>query len=354
MRLLVVLVLLSACSAPAAKTAVVMPVEASASSPTPWVKARRSDGVALLEAPARVLVSPDASAVVAPPLRARVVRVLVVPGQRVARGAPVAQVVMPELVSAAGAWLAAGERLQAWASRRAQLESVRAQGLVRLADVVEADVQLAEARAAQRLAQATLRAAGANEREAEKVVADGGATTLRAPIAGVVIAVAGAIGETREPTAEPLVRLVGEAPPRLEARFAQGLVSGATYSFVTQSGARFELVLAGVAPDVDAQDGATRAWFRLSHSAVLPAGTAGRVEVHPGDAANAAVVPARGVRLDSGRAFVTVLREGKATSVGVEVLSSSGTDALVRTIDGATLVDDEVAAEAQLAPGEGA
>jgi multidrug efflux pump subunit AcrA (membrane-fusion protein) len=345
MRFVAVLCLISvACHTPPAAPPPIDPPALEASSRSPWVKARKPDGVSLLQAPARVLPAPDSVAVVTPPLRARLVRVRATPGQRVARGAALVDVVIPELVGAAGAWLAAGERLQAWQARRAQLESVRGQGLIKLSDIVEADTQVSEAKAAQRLAQASLRAGGASEADAAKLIEDGGALQLKAPIAGTVVAVTGAIGEVREPTADPVVRIVADAAGQVEARFARAPLRQASYDFVIGD-VRRALTLVGAAPDVDASDGSTRAWFQLTPGPALPPGMAGHVEGHLVEKDDAFVVPAPGVRITGENAFITV-REGKdVRSVPVDVLATSGTDALVRARDGRLSQEIEVAAE---------
>ena len=121
---------------------------------TPWVKARSSEGVPLLEAPAQVLPSPEGQAAVVPPYRARVLKVLVRPGQMVRKGQPLVEVVMPEVSTAAGAYAAASTRVDAYGRRKAQLEALKADGLVRLADVLEAETKLAEAKADQQSAAA--------------------------------------------------------------------------------------------------------------------------------------------------------------------------------------------------------
>jgi hypothetical protein len=315
---------------------------------TPWVKARSSEGVPLLEAPATVLPSPEGSAGVVPPYRARVVRVLVRPGERVRKGQPLVEVVMPEVGAAAGAYAAATTRLEAYGKRKAQLEELKAEGLVRLADVLEADTKLAEARADQQAALATLRTAQVDAAEAAVIVSGSGQVTLRSPIAGMVVAVGAAVGDTREPTGDPLVKVSGEGDSRVEARFARAFEgAGARYELVGSNGVRYPMAFVARAPGVDPRDGTIAAWFQPPAGTSLPHGLSGRLVVTLDAARGAAVVPSRAVLLEGGQAYAIVRRGERAERVPVAVLASSGAEALVTGVG----AGDEVAADAALAGG---
>jgi cobalt-zinc-cadmium efflux system membrane fusion protein len=313
---------------------------------TPWVQARSSEGVPLLEAPASVLPSPEGSAGVVPPYRARVVRVMVRPGDTVRKGQPLVEVVMPEVTTAAGAYTAASTRLEAYGKRKAQLESLKADGLVRLADVLEAETKLAEARADQQAAAATLRAAQIDVADAAAIVAGSAPVTLRSPISGMVTAVHVAVGDSREPSGEAVVRIAGEGDSLVEARVSRPFESaGARYELVASNGVRYPLDLVARAPVFDPRDGTLAAWFRPPKGTVLPNGLSGRLVVTLRQDAGVAVVPARAVALAGGKAHVVAHRDGKPERVPVEVVASSGAEALVRGIP----VGAEVAADAALA-----
>lgn len=320
---------------------------------TPWVQARSSEGVPVLEAPATVLPSPEGSAGVVPPYRARVVRVLVRPGQQVVRGQALVEVIMPEVTTAAGAHAAATTRLEAYGRRRAQLETLRGEGLVRLADLLEAETRQAEARADQQAAAATLRTAQVDPATAAAIVEGKAPVTLRSPIAGMVTAVQAAVGDTREPTGEPVVRVAGTGDSLVEARCGRFVdAPGARYEFVASSGARHPLTLVARAPVVDPKDNAMAVWLKPQPGSRLPAGLAGRLVVTLQAGAGAAVVPARAVALADGQAHVVAHRAGKSARVPVEVVASSGAEALVKGL----APGEEVAADASLAepPAEGA
>jgi len=316
------------------------------SSRTPWVKARSSEGVPLLEAPAQVLPSPEGQAAVVPPYRARVLKVLVRPGQKVTKGQPLVEVVMPEVSTAAGAYAAASTRVDAYGRRKAQLEALKADGLVRLADVLEAETKYAEAQADQQAAAAALRSAQIEPAEAADIVAGRKPVVLRSPIAGMVTAVGAGVGDTREPGGEPLVRVAGEGDSRVEARFARPVdTRNATYEFVVAGGVRHRLAFVARAPMVDPRDGTIAVWLVPEAGTKLQPGLTGRVVVSLPGVAGAAVVPARAVALDAGTAYVVVRRDGKPQRVQVDVFATSGAEALVTGV----AVDEEVAADAALA-----
>jgi hypothetical protein len=316
------------------------------SSRTPWVKARSSEGVPFLEAPAQVLPSPEGQVAVVPPYRARVVRVLVRPGEKVAKGQALVEVVMPEVSTAAGNYAAATTRVDAYERRKAQLDALKKDGLVRLADVLEAETKLAEAKAEQQSAAGQLRAAQIGPAEAADIVAGKAPVTLRSPIAGVVTAVGASVGDNREPSGEPVVRVAGEGDSRVEARFARPVdMANAAYAFLVAGGGQYPLTLVARAPMVDPRDGTIATWLVPRKGVTLQSGLTGRVVVTLPDAAGAAVVPARAVALEGGVAHVVVRRDGKPEKVQVDVFASSGAESLVTGI----AAGEEVAADYALA-----
>jgi biotin carboxyl carrier protein len=340
---LVALLAVSACGkrGPAAEEEPPVP-----SSRTPWVKARSSEGVPLLEAPAQVLSSPEGQASVVPPYRARVQKVLVRPGQKVVRGQPLVEVAMQEVSSAAGAYAAASTRVDAYGRRLVQLEALKADGLVRLADVLEAETKLAEAKADQQSASAALRSAQIEPAAAADIAAGKRPVALRSPIAGVVTAVSVGVGDTREPNGEPMVRVAGEGDSRVEARFARPVdTQNAAFELVTSGGGRHHLTFVARAPIVDPRDGTIAFWFVPEKGTNLAPGLSGRVVMTLQGVSQASVVPARAVALADGKAHVIAQRGGKAEKVPVEVIASSGAEALVKGIT----AGDEVAADAALA-----
>ena len=318
-----------------------------ASARTPWVKARSPEDLSLLEAPARVLAPPDAIGAVTAPFPGRVVKIHVRAGQTVAAGEPIAEIAMVELVRAAAAYSAAGTRLAAFRKRKAQLDQLRADGLARLADLADVEAQMASAQADQQAAMGTLRAAGAGGGDVGSILASGGAIAMKSPVAGVVLEVNAALGEGRDVGAEPIARIAGKGPIRVEARLAHTPPDGSRFEIVPQQGAPFEVKLVATSPVVETADGTVRTWFEPIGDASLPHGASCRLRVLVDAKDGAVAVPAKAVGLRNGKAFV-VTRKTDAP-VEVTVLASSGSDALVK---GPIAPGDEVAAEAPLASAE--
>lgn len=332
----------SGCTSPTPAAPAPAPPEPS-SAPTAWVAPRSARGMPLTEAPALVLAAPEASAAVGLPFRGSVARVAVRPGQRVQRGEVLVEVLLPEVVQAAGAWQGAALRREAWEKRVAQLQSLQAQGLARAADLTEAETKLAEARAEQQAARAVLRAAGVGPQEASGVLQQG-TLALRSPVEGVVTEVSAVLGEVREAGGAPLVRVAGEAPARLEARLAHALPEPVEYEFVAPGLEPLPVRAVGLSPALQAQEGTRLAWFEPEQPRALPAGLQGTLRVRAGSLEGVHVVPARALVLQAGEAAVLVRTpEGPPRRQPVQVLATSGAEALVR---GELSASERVAAEA--------
>ena len=97
--------------------------------------------------------------------------------------------------------------------------------------------------------------------------------------------------------------------------------------------------------EVDPRDGTIAVWLVPEKGTTLQEGLTGRVVVTLPGVVGAAVVPARAVVLTDGKTFVVVRRDGKAVKTEVDVVASSGAEALVIGI----AADEEVAADAGLA-----
>ncbi|MBZ4336027.1 efflux RND transporter periplasmic adaptor subunit [Corallococcus sp. AS-1-12] len=313
------------------------------SSASAWVQPRPARGVPLTEAPARVLPSPEGAAVVGVPLRASVSRVAVRPGQQVKKGHVLMEVRMPEAVQAAGRHQAATLRREAYARRREQLLALQAQGMARLTELAEAETQLAEAQAEAQAALALLAVAGLNAADAA-AVARGGPVPLRSPVDGVVTEVSGVLGETREGGGEPLVRIMGAGEALLEARFARPLPAEARFELVLPGEPPLPLKEVGRAPAMDPRDGTTAAWFIPETPRALPSGLTGRVRVRADSLPGVSVVPARALLLESGQAEVLVRTADGFRRQPVEVVATSGAEALVRGAGAADVVAEDAEA----------
>jgi len=305
------------------------------------VKSRAASEASLLDAPARVLAAPDAAAAISAPLRARVVKVQVRAGQTVDRGQALVDVMMPELVQAAGSFSAATLKAAAYAKRKAQLELLKADGLVRSAELADVDASLATMRADAQAARATLRAAGLTDQQAEGLLTSDGTVSLRAPIAGMVTAVDTIAGEVREAGGRPLVELAGQGKSQVEARLQGDFIEGGEFELLTASGVRVSLAPISVSPRVEARDGTRLAWFTVDPEASLLPGAQGRVRVL--SRATWRAVPAAAVVGIGEDAQVITRKANRAVPVPVKVIAISGAEAIV---DGLA-AELEVAAEGQ-------
>ena len=345
MRTIAAVLLVAGCTSHAPELA--QPVQAS-SAESPWVRVRAATSMSLLEAPARVQVSSQSRGAVTPPLPARVMRVWVRPGQQVERGAPIVDVTMPQLVAAAGAYVSASTRVEAYARRKTQLEALRGEGLVKASEVADVGTRLAEAHADEQIALATLHSAGQSVSQAQHIAAGDGVVTLRSPVRGVVVELDAALGESRD-ASRAIARIVGEGDPRIEARLTHDPPAGATFELVIGS-ARHVVELVSRAPMVDARDGSRLAWFDPPKGTQLDDGATGRLRVVLPAALGAVAVPATAVRTTASGTVVYLHEGQRQTGVPVVVLALSGAEAIVT---GAVHLGDEVAAEAPASPDGG-
>jgi cobalt-zinc-cadmium efflux system membrane fusion protein len=293
-----------------------------------WVEAEPASHVAWLEAPARALASPESSLAVSAPMSARVLRVHVRPGQRVKRGEPLIELLIPELIKAAGALSGANLRVRAYELRKARLTELVAQGLSRAGELNEVEVNLALAEAERAAARATLHVAAANENQAEKLLNEhGGSFVLRAPSAAMVVRVATRPGDVREPAGGALLELIGEGGVQVEARFAQAPPEGARLVWLSH-GAEVALIRDAVSPVAVPEDGSRLVWLHAEDGTRAPIpGSLGRVRVLPAE--DWQVVPSAALRPRGSGAAVLVYRGGSEREVRVHVIMRSSNEAIV-------------------------
>lgn len=321
-----------------------------------WAALRAAQGSELLDVPAQVLGSAAHRAAVMPAFRAQVLQILVEPGQAVTSGAPLVVVRMPEVVRAAGAYVAAGLRLAAYNQRREQLQTLRGEGLARLSDLAEVAASLSEASAAKREAQSVLQGAGLSPTDAGPLSEGGGKVTLRSPIAGVVTQITASIGQMVEPSGAALLHIVGGGETRIEARLPILDLATLRYELVTPQRS-LPLTFVQRAPALDPRDGTAPCWFLPPASAGLVPGQTGRLRVRIASSANDSnplwLVPTRALALGREQAHVLRLRDGKTQAVPIVVLASALGHAVVRSPAAADLTaTDRVAVAAQLVHGE--
>lgn len=298
-----------------------------ASSRVPWAVARDASNHPLLEAPATVVAPASAEATLSPPARTRIEKVFVQVGDEVRADQPLAEVVMPEVLEAAGRLAAANIRIESQSRRREQLLSLREHGLTRASDLAEAEAALAEARAERLAARAVLGGAGLSETDASKLLARGGATTLRSPIDGVVLAVDAPLGSVHEGGGPPLFRIGAISSGRVVARTSAPIPENASFVWLGPDGSETPLRLRATSPLVDPRDG-TREVFFDADSPLQP-GLAGKVQIRLPEGSRLVAIPARAVFLRDGEARVHLLEPTGVREAAVRVVASSGSDAVV-------------------------
>jgi pyruvate/2-oxoglutarate dehydrogenase complex dihydrolipoamide acyltransferase (E2) component len=293
--------------------------ETAPSAPFKWVRTRGAEGAVPEEYPARVLATAGATAVVVPPLAARLLALLVKPGDTVVKGAPIARVIMPDADAAVASTRAAQASLAVLSKRRAQMGLLESDGLVRAADVAALDLEIARATGDRLRADAVLRGAG---------LGSGGVVTLRSAVAGIVTEVAAIEGELRRPEDGPIARIRSQTGLRVEGAFADALPARATYAFLASDGSSTPMTVVDAAPK--AKGLGYSVWFEAQ--APLPAVTEGRVAVRLDGTDGLRVVPASAVGASEGSRFVVARAGAESTParVRVEVVRITSGDALVR------------------------
>ncbi|MCB9646356.1 MAG: efflux RND transporter periplasmic adaptor subunit [Deltaproteobacteria bacterium] len=310
------------------------------SADTRWVKAEAPTALALLEAPARVVATTPASAVVTVLHDARIERFLVAPGDAVTEGQPLVRVAIPAVADAAARVAGLKARMEAVEARLQVLKKLKAEGLARAEAVFELDNQLGALTVEVRTAQAVLRMYGISDGEAARLDRSG-VVPLVSPAAGVVTEVNGRLGAVVAPGGPPLVLVEGPRSARIEASLFGPLPEEAEVDFVGQDGRVLALEPAPVSRWVDGHSGRVTVWLRPAQEILLPDGLAGRVRIAP--PAGTIEVPSRAVLGAGEDAHVYVLREGAPVKIAVTRGLDSGTTTLVR---GALKAGESVAADA--------
>ena len=315
-----------------------------------WAVARAATPSQFGSVAAVVRASGDTQVAVTLACRAQVVHVLVQVGDRVVAGQPLAELRFAELGVPAARLRSLEGRIAAHSRWVSELRSLKGDGLVRGAELFEAEAQLAELRASRMETEAQIRAAGLELGNLAALEA-GQTLVWRAPTAGLVRSVDVQTGATLEP-GHALVQLVSAGLARIEVRSLAPLPRGATLQFTATHGLVVPLASAPTATSVDPSDGALLAWYLPQGQADLAGGTRGLVRV-VALAGEVVEVPARAVFLADDptagaaaapRAHVWTADGAGQRQTPVEVVHMTATTAWLRGL----AVGQKVAAEADL------
>jgi membrane fusion protein, heavy metal efflux system len=316
------------------------------SSPTAWEAVTLPMDLALVETSARVVGEPGSRTVIAPVFEGQVLAVHVQPGDRVEKGARIADLSTPEVTRAAATLRTTKEQLVMQRRRLQELERLRDQGLVGTREVFAVRERVATLETERANAAATLSAAGV----ARTARFDGDVLRLHATSTGTVTEVDAAPGQIRGPNEGPLAVIVAQGPARIEANVSGMLPPASSIVFATRDGREIPLRPEPLATAIDPLDGMTRVWLvPLDEEVTLTHGLRGvlrmRPEVDAGAEQPLLQVPANALRLEpDGRAVVLVRDEERTIrEVVVRVEAQSGSAALVRSPG--LRVGDEVAAD---------
>lgn len=314
-------------------------------------KAQARSAAETVSALGELHVNEDAYAEVASPVAARVLKVLARPGDGVAIGQVLAELHSAELVQARAEADAARARLEVAHKTAERKRGLAAEQLIPEREKLEAEAALAEAEAADHVAQSALRRFGTAAGDA--VVA------IRSPIAGTIIDRAVVMGQLADPS-KTLFRvgdlstlwLIAHVFERDAVRVQLGRPASA--SFAALPGKTFQAVLRSIGKEVDAASRTIAIRLDVANpDGLLRPGMSASVSLPLGDVGGAAVivVPAAAVQR-VGATWVVFLPRGPAAfeirpvgrgrdrSGQIEVLSGlrAGDDLVV---DGAFLLKAE-------------
>ncbi|MFC3099046.1 efflux RND transporter periplasmic adaptor subunit [Alteraurantiacibacter palmitatis] len=323
------LLVLSACGSgsPEAEDAAPDPAASSALT-VETAQAVAAQGVPLARVPGQVTLPPEARVAVTAPFPGAAVRVFVIEGQAVARGAPLALVRAAEPVTIGADIARARAEVGLAQARAARMHQLASEGIIAQARADEAEAALVQARAtlseAQRMA--AMSGTGAD-----------GMMTLRAPISGRVAHVGVETGGGVDGMNAPFViEAAGpfhvdlQLPPRLAAQVRPGM---AVEALLPALDGGEPLTIGGqiisVAPSIDPQTRSVMAKASISAAPGLVAGQNLMVSITSAGEGRGVSVPSRAVTRINGADHVFVRDGADYVPRPVTVVANSGGTAVI-------------------------
>lgn len=292
------------------------------------VAAQPADAVPLGSVPAMVSLPPEARVAVAAPFDGAIIRLFVVKGEAVTRGAALASVKAREPVQI-GADLA-----------RARAQLGLAQANARRLNQLAREGIIADARADE--ANAALREAQVNISENQRLLSQAGAgasgqMTLRAPIGGRVSAVNVQTGGPVDTMTAPFVientssyMLDIQLPERLAKKVVPGLAVEVNLPVSSDSNAvSVDGNIISVSPSLDPMTRSVMAKARIGASPGMVAGKSVMVTIKGNGSETGVSVPAMSVTRISDKDYVFVLSGNQFTKREVTLVAQSGDKAIL-------------------------
>lgn len=245
------------------------------------------------------------------PIAARIVRLLVAPGETVARGQVLAQLESVELGRTRAASTTARARAELAQKTVARKRSLAAERIVPEGELQRAEAELATAEAEQAAAEAELAALGA----AGEAPAEPSRFLLRAPIAGTVLERRAALGQAADP-ASTLFRiadlsrlwLLAQAAEHDAVRIRPGDRAMVTLAALPEMSLRGTVDWLGREVDPHSRTVPVRIVLPNDDGALLPGMFASALIVPAGDTAEVVAVPAAALQRLEGRWVVFLPR----------------------------------------------
>ncbi|WAT19177.1 efflux RND transporter periplasmic adaptor subunit [Aurantiacibacter sp. MUD11] len=289
--------------------------------------AEAASGIPLGSVPGRIVLPPEARVAVTPPFPGAAVRVYVIEGQAVARGAPLALVRAAEPISIRGDLSRAASEVELAHAQASRVRQLAEEGIVAEARAQEAEARLQQARATlaetQRLA--SMSGAGAD-----------GTMTLRAPIAGRVAHVGVETGAGVDGMEAPFV-IEAAGPLRIELQLPERLARQVRPGMgveVQLPGSDGQVTPVGgqiltVAPSIEPQSRSVMATATIGAAPGLVPGQNVMVVISGSSGGEGVSVPAAAVTRIGGEDHVFVREDGDFTPRPVQVVANAGGRAVI-------------------------
>lgn len=307
----------------------------------------------LLAAPAQVQLAPSAHHEANILNRGQVLQTWVREGQQVTAGQPLVELRVPELVLAATAAHSLQQQYAAHSRRLKALLKLSSTGLTKQETTFALQAKVADLRAQQEAAEATLRAAGIEPKAADQLRRQG-TLVLQAANAGVITGLHAAPGATYEPFSDPpLVDILGTGEVWIRSELTRAPPADSTVVFEAVDGRVLPLEADPVSVTATT-GGGFQVYYRARAQAASPPGKdppgaprasndwldglMGRVRYTP-QHDDRFQLPSTAIFQGERQTMVTVLRNDQDVQIPVTLIARDGASALVC---GALRPDDRV------------